>query len=104
MNRRRFLIGSAQVGLGVLVAAALPGNVYAEPQARALGRLYKGTFDGQILESLDNGQTWQRVMNFGSHLAVWQVLEKSGQLYAEVGIQRYSFWLRSADARQWLTV
>lgn len=104
MNRRSFLIGTAKVALGVAVAAALPGNVYAEPQARAFGRLYKGTFDGRILESLDNGQTWQRVMNFGPHLVVWQVREKSGQLYAQIGLQRHSFWLKSADARQWVTV
>ncbi len=109
MNRRSFLIGIAQLTLGGIVVAGLPGRLIASvlaanPEARALGRSFKGTRDGQILESLDNGKTWQRCADFGQRCSIVALREREGQLYVQVGVQGHSFYLRSSDAHKWYTV
>ena len=109
MNRRSFLIRIAQVTLGGIVAAALPGSLIAavraaDPETAALGKLFRGTRQGQVLESLDGGQTWHPRANFGKHCAILALRERGGQLYVQVGVQRNSFYLRSSDARTWYTV
>ena len=65
--------------------------------------MLRGTRDGQLQESLDGGLTWKRVFDFGSHCAVLGICERQGQIYAEVGLQQYSFFVKSTDARQWVT-
>ena len=109
MDRRSFLIGIAKVTLSGIAVAALPGSLVAavraaNPETTALGRLFRGTRDGRVLESLDNGKTWQRRTNFGQHCSILALRERGGQLYVQVGVQRYSFYLRSSDAHTWYTV
>ena len=109
MNRRSFLIGIAKVTLSGIAVAALPGSLMAavrlaDPEAIALGKLFKGTRNGRVLESLDGGQTWQPRANFGKHCAVLALVERQGQLWAQIGLQGYSFFLTTSDARTWYTV
>jgi len=109
MNRRHFLIGIAKVTLSGIAVAALPGSMMvavraADPEATALGKLFKGTRDGRVFESLDGGQTWQPRANFGKHCAILALAEHQGQLWAQVGLQGHSFYLTSSDARTWRTV
>jgi len=109
MNRRSFLIGIAKVTLSGIAVAALPGSLMvavraADPEAAALGKLFKGTRDGRVLESLDGGQTWQPRANFGKHCAILALAEHQGQLWAQVGLLGHSFYLTSSDALTWYTV
>ena len=86
------------VGAGELIAAG-PGNTVV----RALGKQYLGTADGLIFESVDSGQNWQRVANFGPHCAVVTLRERFGQLHALIGLKDQHFTLTSANARTWRT-
>jgi hypothetical protein len=113
MNRREFLIRAAQVPLIGLLAALLPGEVAAAGQNRTLasrtwatafGRLFKGTSDGEILESLDGGMSWQRAVNFGEGYAVNVLSQEADLLYARVDFASGSFHLKSADGRTWYTL
>jgi hypothetical protein len=74
-----------------------------ELQVAATRRRFRGTPYGRILESPDGGQSWRSVANFGEHCAILRMFEHQGQIYAEVGIQGYSFFLRSPDASIWYT-
>lgn len=73
-------------------------------QAAALGKLYQGTSDGLVLESVDDGLTWQQVANFGSHCRVVALTEREERLLAKIGVGPYAFELISTDARRWYTV
>jgi hypothetical protein len=108
MDRRIFLKGMA-VGLGVFAfpsfqTGSLLNASSGFVEASVLGRLFRGTRDGQILESLDHGRTWNPIANFGNHCSIRAILERETEIYTEVGLQGYSFYLRSPDARTWYTV
>ncbi len=105
-SRRSFIkVASLTAGavlLAPVVAQIVSGAsvVYAE----ALGKKYKGTRDGRVLESVDGGKTWQQVANFGSHCAVLALIDRKGRIQAKIGVGGYDFALISADARVWHTV
>jgi hypothetical protein len=111
MNRRDFLketAGLSLAGLATLVwpvsqLSALTGQASMTVQAQAKGRLLRGTRDGLILESVDGGQTWQKVANFGKHCSIMAIRVYQGQIYTEVAVLGYPFTLQSADARLWRT-
>src|SRR5512141_302262 len=112
LSRRDFLKGIMQVSLTGLAAVTLPQILMgikldapsANTQVDVLGRKLRGTFDGLILESVDGGNTWQRIANFGNHCSVWTIHEHQGQIYARIGVKGYQFTLRSTDARKWHTI
>ncbi len=111
MNRRTFIktllttsvAGLAVIGLPVIRASASlsPSRGYLSSQSR--GRSFQGTIDGRLFESQDQGQTWRQIFNFGDQLSVLGIHERQGNLYLELGIQSYSFFLKSQDGRVWLT-
>lgn len=111
MNRRSFLKTVAAAS-GAAAAYALTGTpvgkAAASFQPRPVelafqGRLLRGMPDGRLLESRDDGQSWQKIRDFGSHCAVLALVERGSLLYAKVGLKNYSFLLKSADARAWRT-
>ena len=112
MNRREFLKGTtglALAGVGTLMWPVLQLNASTEAaaitvQATVKGRLLRGTRDGLILESLDGGNTWKQVANFGKHCSIVAIRENQNQVYTEVAVQGYRFGLKSTDARVWRTV
>ncbi len=111
LNRRDFLKVMAQIsttGLTLALLAGLPArmslNVSPAPvQAEALGRKFRGTSDGRVFESLDGGRTWQLIANFGEHCSILTLFERQSQVYAQIGVQGYSFLVRSPNARLWYT-
>lgn len=113
LSRRNF-IKSAALTMGAVTLALLsdPLQVAAMDidlsqeaiNFRAVGRLFKGTLDGQILESADAGKTWQRVMNFGPDFAVRSLVLQRGQLFATLIYKGLSFSLHSPDGRTWYSV
>jgi hypothetical protein len=105
-SRRRF-IGVAGLATGALLLAPVVAQGRASQfttYADALGKKYRGTRDGRVLESVDNGRTWQQVANFGSHCTVKLLTMRRGQLQAQVGVASHKFALTSTDARVWRTV
>ena len=112
MNRRAFikgvalssLAGVAAISMPTLQASASLTPPPAEVRVNALGRIVKGTRDGQVFESLDGGSSWQALVNFGPQCPILEIQQRQGALYARVGFQRYSFLLKSADGRTWRTV
>ena len=111
LNRRDFLKVMAQIstaGLTLATLAELPTRMSldvspAPVQAEALGRKFRGTSDGRVFESLDGGKTWQLIANFGKHCSILTLVERQGQIYAQIGVQGYRFLLRSPNARRWYT-
>ena len=111
MNRRSFLKVMAQVsttGLALAMLVELPARTAfdasrAPVQTQALGKEFRGTSDGRVFESLDGGKTWQLIANFGKHCSILALLERQGQVYAQIGVQGYSFLIRSPNARLWYT-
>ena len=111
MNRRTFL---TQITRGALAGAAvftLPGiqaSTYfsssAFIKADVLGKTLKGTRDGRLFESVDQGKTWLPTANFGSHCSIVSILERQGRIFTVIGIQRFTFYLASIDGREWRTV
>src|SRR5512139_1848379 len=108
MDRRKFLKGVLG-GVGMLTLPSVLTGAPLRPskrfvEANVLGRLFRGTQDGRILESLDGGRTWDLIANFGEHCSILAILEHSSEIYTEVGLQGYSFFLRSPDGFEWYTV
>ena len=99
MNRRHFLTGITAASLSLLTL-----NLSLPPQARAAGQMFRGTADGRILVSGDDGATWRQAANFGPHLAVVELFEDGGSVYARLGLQGYTFLLQSADGKIWRTL
>jgi len=114
MDRRGFLKGT--MGLSIAGMAALlmqpsleqsvlaAGAVPTAVQARALGRMFQGTRDGQIFESMDDGKSWNRIAKFGPHCEIVAMREARGQVYTDIRVQGNRFSVKSADARLWRLV
>jgi hypothetical protein len=108
---RRDFIKAVSAAAGALILAPLPligaGRLGAagsrSVMVEALGKQYLGTAAGLVFESIDGGQSWQRVANFGQHCAVVVLRERQNQLYAEIGLMDHRFALKSKDARAWRT-
>jgi hypothetical protein len=66
--------------------------------------LLRGTQDGKVLQSLDQGQTWQTLASFGAHCAISALVTRDGQLYAKLAVDGHSFWLYTADTKTWRTL
>jgi hypothetical protein len=69
-------------------------------------QLYRGTPDGEIYFSKDEGQTWALHTSFGSNLSVLGLwVNIWGQLQAQLGIAGHSFELALANEdRTWRTI
>ena len=111
MNRRDFLKRVTQTSLTAIAAVTLPqlrgSTRSASPvdiRTSAGGKKLLGTLDGQIFESLASGKTWQPRANFGKQCSILEIYERNGKLYAQVGIQAYSFVAESRDGRTWYTL
>ncbi|NLG73051.1 MAG: hypothetical protein GX495_13555 [Chloroflexi bacterium] len=100
MNRRNFLKLFAIAPLGGLMAF----RGYSGSEAAAPAKVLRGTPEGKIYESLDQGKTWQLAANFGENRSVLNISTRQGIFYAEIGCGEHSFTLQSTDGRCWRTV
>lgn len=101
MNRREFLTLTG----AVIVVGALGLKTPQTAEAQRLRKLYRGTADGKLEESVDGGKTWQQVVNFGEQYSVNKVtVERSGAVNVQLGYMGGVFDLCSPDALIWRTV
>ena len=109
--RRDFLklAGAGLASAWALSAASAPVTSWlstpqALPQAACGSSLLRGTPDGQLLHSLDDGQTWRSLASFGAHCAIQGLVTQNGQLFVRLAVAGHSFWLVTADTKTWRTL
>jgi hypothetical protein len=69
------------------------------------GKLYQGTQNGILYESVDGGKTWQKIANFGEHCAIVKIAtHRDGSVALSLACIAHTFDLHSQDARLWRTV
>lgn len=112
MTRRDFL-KVCGVGAGIMsvhVVSSGPENALGWLQTFAAGvqtrlgnTLIRGTSDGRVFASKDEGKTWALLVNLGSENAVEAlVTTMDNHLLARVQHRGHVFWLRSSDGQRWM--
>jgi hypothetical protein len=93
MNRREFLKLGAAFSLALALTVSPVGKIlHAPAQASAKGVRYRGSQNGRIYTSADNGKTWTQMADFGSGYVVRGVArDLQGQIYARLQYQGRSF-------------
>lgn len=106
MNRRQFLTMSGAVATIGLVRMASPRMAAAKGITPIIrGKLYQGTQNGILMESVDGGKTWQKIANFGEHCAVVKIItHRDGSVTVTLACIANTFDLHSQNARLWRTV
>jgi hypothetical protein len=107
MYRRDFLKLS-----GLLSAAfIMPFNTWGRPgslpvEVEAQGKLFRGTPDGKIYVSTNEGRSWQLHTNLGPQMAILGlVVHHKDQIRAQLGFANHTFELALAQKSQaWMTV
>ena len=102
-SRRSFLQISATLVASIslpllLPQAGLPALQVDSPNKRII----RGTADGRILESIDNGKTWRVNADFGPECPVQEIRIDSHGLLAEIEHKGLKFILKSIDGRHWV--
>lgn len=104
LTRREF-IKAAGISTGILVTYPIISHaIHLFPEVRFGERLFRGTFDGIIQSSLDNGQSWEKTMNFGSHIQVVDFKVEQDRLIAKLKLGLHNFLVESLDGRIWKTI
>jgi len=107
LNRRDFLKISSLLPAFFFVQLHPIGKAIHSPvEVEAQGKLYRGTHDGHIHVSHDNGMVWQRHIWLGADYSIEQLfLDQSNQVRAQVGFAGRSFELvLSNNGSVWQTV
>lgn len=106
MNRRSFLtlaaVSPVVAGVPVLLSApqqSLAGGTAAATQATG----FLGTADGRIYKSVQAGETWSLLANFGKHCTVRHIRDAGDSLEATIETRGFVFTLLSTDGRVWRT-
>jgi hypothetical protein len=99
---RRAFIKWSWIAAGLLLLSPVV-HTYEDtvPETTYRGMLFHGTHDGKILASADNGQTWQKWMDFGSHNRVIQLGVSKSILIAVLRTGIDEFQAFSSDGRLW---
>jgi hypothetical protein len=106
MNRRDFLKFSGLISAFACIAASPIRHIAKLPvETAALGKIYRGTYDGSIHISEDNGKSWQLHSKFGPDCPILDIFTGlDGRLYVHAGFKQYSFHLvLSQNEKSWLS-
>jgi hypothetical protein len=104
LTRREF-IKVAGISTGILASyPIIKHGINLFPEVRFGERIFRGTFDGIILSSPDQGKTWENMMNFGSHIQVVNFKIDRNLLIADLKLGHYGFQVESEDGHIWKTV
>jgi tRNA(Ile2) C34 agmatinyltransferase TiaS len=107
MNRRTFLRTSATVALGTTVLAEGLEASDADAATTRSGALrYRGSRDGKIFVSKNDGRTWKLLTDFGSDLSIPKVAaDRHDRVVATLTYRRREFQLAlQDDHRTWCTL
>jgi hypothetical protein len=107
MNRRDFLkVGGLFSAVLLMQVSPLGSFVLRSVEVESQGRRYRGTSDGKILLSADNGKTWQLHTNFSRDFSILNLSKDSlGQVHALLEFAGYPFELALVqNSKTWRTV
>lgn len=107
MERRDFLKLGGLLSAAVVVGSTPLGKTISLPvEAEGRGMRFRGTPDGKIFVSANQGRDWQLHTNFGSQVSVYSLESRPmDQFHAELGIANHSFKLAlTPDGRRWRKV
>ncbi len=101
LTRRQFVKALLVTTGSLLAVPFFPATDLPFKQASLNDRLYRGTSDGRVLESVDLGKTWQATANFGKELNI-QVISATRQgLEIQLAYQGLPIRLKSPNGRVW---
>ena len=106
MNRRDFLkLGGAASAMLVLPIGLIAKGMNSLATAELDGTIYRGTPDGKVLRSSDEGKSWSLVTDFGAGFNVFNLSAvQQDRIYARLGYAGKSFGLVYSPAdRTWRT-
>jgi hypothetical protein len=106
MNRRELLTLTARAAMVVAasaIAPAIAGRAAPVVQAETGGRLLRGTPDGRLLQSEDQGKTWQVIAKFGEHCAIRHIEAHHAAITLGLEVQGHHFTLHSTGSNKWYT-
>jgi hypothetical protein len=106
-NRRDFLKISSLASIALFAQFTLQANMAGHPvEARSGDKLYRGTPDGKVYLSSNEGKDWQLHTNFGPEFSVLALSSShSGQLYTQLEFASHTFELVLAqNNKTWRTV
>lgn len=107
MHRRDFLKLGGLISTALLVQFSPMGSFAVRPvEAESNGRRYRGTSDGKILISANDGNTWRLHTNFGTDYSITGLSTgDSGQLRAQLEFAGFPFELvLGQNSATWKTV
>lgn len=107
MNRRDFLRIGGAVATALLLQFNPLGKLAMRPvEVKANGMTYRGTLDGKILISADEGRTWQLHTNFGEDFSILSLFTNlSGQIHAQLEFAGHPFELALVyNSKTWKTI
>lgn len=101
MVRRVFLVATTRAILGGIATILMPrlANAAVNSSVRQL----KGTPNGQVLESLDGGDSWRVCADLGSDIVIHRLAQHDGEIFLQADFRGYSLVLKSPNGRTWYT-
>jgi len=106
MQRREFLRSTTAIALATAGGVALGGMVDETTAAAASARTrYRGTRDGRILLSRDDGHTWRLLTSLGTKLDVRRMREVGERVTTRAVYGHHGAFtlVLQADGRTWRT-
>ena len=107
MERRDFLRSTTVLAMAAAGGVATGGVVdVASADAATTAKRYRGTRNGKVYVSRDNGRTWRLLTNFGSKLDATRVGAVSNKVVANLVLGRHgSFKVAlQPDGHTWRTI
>ena len=101
---RRDFLKVAGLVTSTAILYGISSNFELEPQVRYLDKMVRGTVDGKILCSTDDGRTWKTVVGFGEQLRILHLLVMKEKLIATIELDGNYFRIYSFDGSKWYTV
>lgn len=102
---RRGFIKMTAISAGVVAAYPLLEKFpHLYPQVEFKNLLFRGTYNGLVQASDDNGKTWVKKMNFGNEIRIIDLVKVNDTLVTRLGIGNNTFELVSDDGQKWLTL
>ena len=102
---RRGFIKLTAVSAGVIVAYPIIEKIAdLYPPIKFKNLLFRGTLNGVVQASEDDGKTWRKKMDFGNEIQIIDLMTENEKLVARLGIGEHSFKLSSDDGQKWLTI